>query len=112
MRRRTPSAAPASRASYRGSRRKRKELPHTGDSQLRPWAQRTAMQPYGTACGLRVRPGPVVLLSYEDRPRRTWHRFRHVASADNCNIPEDAQANVHVIDPAAPLYEADPETHA
>ena len=65
---------------------------------------------FGTACGLRVRPGPVVLLSYEDRPRRTWHRFRHVAGADNCNIPDDAQANVHVIDPAAPLYEADPET--
>ena len=40
---------------------------------------------FGTACGLRVRPGPVVLLSYEDRPRRTWHRFRHVASSDNCN---------------------------
>ena len=65
---------------------------------------------FGTACGLRVRPGPVVLLSYEDRPRRTWHRFRHVASSDNCNILDDAQASVHVIDPAAPLYEADPET--
>ena len=65
---------------------------------------------FGIACGLRVRPGPVVLLSYEDRPRRTWHRFRHVAGADNCNIPDDVRANVHVIDPAAPLYEADPDT--
>ena len=62
---------------------------------------------FGTACGLWVRPGPVVLLSYEDRPRRTWHRFRHVASSDNCNILDDAQASVHVIDPAAPLYDAD-----
>ena len=64
---------------------------------------------FGTACGLRIRPGPVVLLSYEDRPRRTWHRFRYVAGADNCHIPDEAQANVHVIDPAVPLYEADPD---
>ena len=64
---------------------------------------------FGTACGLRIRPGPIVLLSYEDRPRRTWHRFRYVAGADNYSIPDEAQANVHVIDPAVPLYEADPD---
>ena len=64
---------------------------------------------FGTACGLRIRPGPVVLLSYEDRPRRTWHRFRHVAGADNCGIPDEVRINVHVIDPAVPLYEADPD---
>ena len=64
---------------------------------------------FGTACGLRIRPGPVVLLSYEDRPRRTWHRFRYVAGADNCSIPDEVRANVHVIDPAVPLYEADPD---
>ena len=64
---------------------------------------------FGTACGLRIRPGPVVLLSYEDRPRRTWHRFRYVAGTDNCVIPDEVRANVHVIDPAVPLYEADPD---
>ena len=64
---------------------------------------------FGTSCGLRIRPGPVVLLSYEDRPRRMWHRFRHVAGTDNYNIPENVRANVHVIDPAVPLYEADPD---
>jgi len=64
---------------------------------------------FGTACGLRIRPGPVVLLSYEDRPRRTWHRFRYVAGAANYRIPDEARSNVHVIDPAVPLYEADPD---
>ena len=29
--------------------------------------------------------------------------------ADNCSIPDEVRANVHVIDPAVPLYEADPD---
>ena len=72
-------------------------------------AAASAKATFGTACGLRIRPGPVVLLSYEDRPRRAWHRFRHVAGPGNCKIPDDVRVNVHVIDPAVPLYEADPD---
>ena len=33
-------------------------------------------QPYGAACGLRVAPGPVYLISYEDSPVRIAHRLQ------------------------------------
>ena len=32
-------------------------------------------QPYGCVCGLRVAPGPVVVVSYEDAPARIAHRL-------------------------------------
>ena len=33
---------------------------------------------YGAACGLRVTPGPVVLVSYEDSPARMFGRLRRM----------------------------------
>ena len=36
----------------------------------------------GTACGLWVRPGPVVLISYEDAPERIWSRLAGINSKE------------------------------
>ena len=36
----------------------------------------------GAACGLRVRPGPVVLISYEDAPERIWSRLAGINSKE------------------------------
>ena len=38
--------------------------------------------PWETACGLAVRPGPVVLVSYEDRPARITARLRAMETTD------------------------------
>ena len=37
-------------------------------------------QPYGDACGLRVAPGPVYLISYEDSPERIAQRLKWMNS--------------------------------
>ena len=41
-----------------------------------------AVVPWETACGLAVRPGPVVLVSYEDRPARITARLRAMETTD------------------------------
>lgn len=42
---------------------------------------------FGATCGLRIRPGPVVLVSYEDSPVRIAHRLRAMGG-----IPADIHA--------------------
>ena len=63
--------------------------------------QRT--QDYGTACGLRVIPGPVVLASYEDAPARIAHRLKWM-------FVDGVPNGVHLWPDAAPLWMADPES--
>ena len=53
---------------------------------------------YGEACGLRVRPGPVVFVSYEDSPVRMAARARSIAGRD-----PDPAGILHWPDPG-PLY--------
>ena len=52
---------------------------------------------YGSACGLRVRPGPVVLVSYEDSPVRMYARLRAIAG----RAPSRA---IHCWPDPAPLF--------
>ena len=62
------------------------------------------------ACGLGVRPGPVVICSYEDRPVRTWHRLRSILSrGDGHRTADDFKPDhaLHVCDDPAPLYKSD-----
>ena len=60
-------------------------------------------QPYGAACGLRVRPGPVLFANYEDRPARLWHRVRRIIEATG--TPPETADRLHILDPIQPLYE-------
>ena len=55
---------------------------------------------YGTACGLRMAAGPVVLVSYEDAPARIAHRLRWMNAGD---VP----AAVHLVPDPTPLWTAD-----
>ena len=52
---------------------------------------------YGAACGLRVRTGPVVLISYEDSPVRVAARLRAMG---------DIPADIHCWPDPGPLFEA------
>ncbi len=65
-------------------------------------AAATADGDSGSACGLRVRPGPAVLVSYEDSPVRIADRLRWMAGG----IP----AGLHLWDDPSPLWAADPES--
>ena len=56
--------------------------------------------PFGAACGLRVAPGPVVLVSYEDAPTRIAHRLRWMNAGD---VP----GGVHLWPDPAPMWQAD-----
>ncbi len=61
---------------------------------------------YGAACGLRVRGGPTVLLSYEDSPARVAARLRWYGDASGPVFDR-----VHLVeDPVPPLWEA-PQGH-
>ena len=52
---------------------------------------------YGKVCGLRVTPGPVALVSYEDAPARIAHRLKWTNSGA---VPE----NVHLWPDPMPLW--------
>ena len=56
---------------------------------------------YGAACGLRVRSGPVVLLSYEDSPPRVMDRLKWYDIGP-------AADRVHLVEDPVPLWEAPP----
>ena len=58
---------------------------------------RAAGQTHGSACGLRVRSGPVLILSYEDAPVRIAARLR----AMGCAAPGD----ILTLPSPAPLWE-------
>ena len=58
-------------------------------------------QETGAACGLRVKAGPVVLVSYEDSPVRIWGRLERLT-----NKPIKG---VSLWPDPAPLWRADPE---
>ena len=55
--------------------------------------------PFGAACGLRVAPGPVVLVSFEDSPARIAHRLTW---ANAGTVPD----GVHLWPDPAPLWVA------
>ena len=56
---------------------------------------------YGNACGLRVRPGAVVLVSYEDSPARIGNRLHWFAKT--------APERLHLWANPEPLFQTDPE---
>lgn len=60
---------------------------------------------HGSACGLHVRAGPVVVLSYEDDPRTVAWRCGLIASS--MGIRHDSAIDVLLIPDPAPLMEAD-----
>ena len=55
---------------------------------------------YGDACGLRVRPGPVVLISYEDTDQRIKHRLRTMGKLNDSE-------HVYILKDPDPLYSVD-----
>ena len=57
-------------------------------------------RPHGAACGLRVAPGPAVLVSYEDSPARVYGRLVSLGQTA-------AQNALHVVEYPAPLWETD-----
>ena len=58
---------------------------------------------FGAACGLRIRPGATVLLSYEDSPVRIAARLKRMHECSIETLP------VYVIQDPHPLWQADPE---
>lgn len=61
---------------------------------------------YGAACGLRVRPGPTLVVGYEDSPTRQAHRLRWIAERTGApEIPPEVRTWA---DPA-PLFLANRE---
>ena len=58
--------------------------------------------PFGASCGLRVTPGPVVLVSYEDAPARIAARLRWAADSD-------LSAGIVLWPDPEPLWAADPD---
>ena len=56
-------------------------------------------QDYGAACGIRVAPGPVVMVSYEDSPARTYGRLRRMQQTS-------AADGIHVFPHPLPLWVA------
>ena len=59
-----------------------------------------ASNDYGAACGLRVKAGPVVLVSFEDSAVRIAHRLQLMTAG---NVPAD----IHVAPDPAPLWTAE-----
>ncbi len=59
----------------------------------------TSPSPWGMACGLTVRPGPVVLVSYEDQPARIAARLRVMET------PEAALRRLHIVVDPKPLWQ-------
>ena len=57
---------------------------------------------YGNACGLRVKAGGAVLVSYEDSPARIGARLRW--------FTETAPERLHLWETPEPLFQTDPET--
>ncbi len=55
---------------------------------------------YGEACGLRVMPGPVALVSYEDSPARIYGRLRRMGQTA-------AADRIHSLPNPPPLWTAD-----
>ena len=55
---------------------------------------------YGTACGLRVMPGPVALVSYEDSPARIYGRLGRMGQTA-------AAERIHSLPDPPPLWTAD-----
>ena len=62
------------------------------------WANR---KDHGRACGLRILPGPVVMVSYEDTPPRVLNRLGWYAPQGTAT---DA---VHLVEDPPPLWEVD-----
>ena len=58
---------------------------------------------FGAACGLRVRPGPVALLSYEDSAVRIAARLKRMHASSIENLP------VHIVQDPCPLWQSDLE---
>lgn len=58
----------------------------------------------GTACGLCVRGGPVVLVNYEDAPVRMVGRVKRMTDEKPGILDK-----LYVLDNPAPLFEADPD---
>ena len=61
-------------------------------------AQDLSME-HGAACGLRVMPGPAVLVSYEDSPARLYNRLRRLGNTA-------LAAGIHVARNPEPLWTA------
>ena len=63
------------------------------------------------ACGLGVRPGPVVVCSFEDRPVRTWGRLRSILLRPGAGWRPSSDFypahELHVCDDPEPLYASD-----
>ena len=55
---------------------------------------------YGASCGLRVRPGPVVLISYEDTDQRIKYRLRTMGKLNDSR-------HVYILRDPDPLYFVD-----
>ena len=70
-------------------------------------AARSGNEKHGEACGLHVRKGPAVVLSYEDDPRTVAYRCGLIASS--MAVPEKAPENVHLVPDPESLMVADHE---
>ena len=55
---------------------------------------------YGAACGLRVRPGPVILISYEDSDQRMRYRLQTMGKLD-------VSDHIYILKEPDPLYFVD-----
>lgn len=55
---------------------------------------------YGASCGLRIRPGPVVLISYEDTDQRIKYRLRTMGKLNDSR-------HVYILREPDPLYFVD-----
>ena len=60
---------------------------------------------YGAACGLRVRPGPVVLISYEDSDQRMKYRLQTMGKLD-------VSEHIYILKEPDPLYFVDQRSGA
>lgn len=67
-------------------------------------AAASAKEAVGQTCGLYVRAGDIVLVSYEDAPVRIIERVKRMAEGK-----QDILDRLHLLPNPAPLFEADPE---
>lgn len=65
----------------------------------------TKSNSYGAACGLRVRPGPVVLISYEDSDQRMRYRLQMMDKLD-------VSDHIYILKEPDPLYFVDQRSGA
>lgn len=63
-------------------------------------------EPTGKACGLEVKAGPVVVVSYEYSRRRGLQRMRAIEGACG-DTSGDGSRHVHLVNAPGPLYRAD-----